>query len=86
MRRVRRLFWQLRREVQFDLIHQLNPVFTGLSLALAGAGIPVVLGTYVARWPIEQAFGTARSPKGRAMAVVAIWFPRSSNGTPIAWC
>ncbi|MGB7310739.1 MAG: glycosyltransferase family 4 protein [Candidatus Acidiferrales bacterium] len=68
MRRVRRLFWQLKREVQFDLIHQLNPVFTGLSLALAGAGIPVVLGTYVARWPIEQAFGTARSPKGRAMA------------------
>ena len=53
MRRLRRLFWALKAQIRFDLIHQLNPVFTGLSLALAGSGIPLVLGTYVARWPAD---------------------------------
>jgi L-malate glycosyltransferase len=51
MHHVRQLFWQLRRNTQFDLIHQLNPVFTGLSLSLAGSGVPLVLGTYVPHWP-----------------------------------
>jgi glycosyltransferase involved in cell wall biosynthesis len=36
------------------LIHQLNPVFTGLSLPLTGSGLPLVLGTYVARWPADS--------------------------------
>ena len=54
MLKVRRLFWRLKANVKFDLIHQFNPVFTGLSLALAGSGLPVVLGTYVARWPDEN--------------------------------
>jgi L-malate glycosyltransferase len=53
MRRLRALFWQLKSRIKFDLIHQLNPVFTGLSLALAGSGLPLVLGTYVARWPAD---------------------------------
>ncbi len=48
---VRRLFHHLQKQRNFDLIHQLNPVFTGLSLALLGSGLPLVLGTYVARWP-----------------------------------
>ena len=53
MRYVRQLFWRLHRKVQFDLIHQLNPVSTGLSLSLAGCGVPLVLGTYVPHWPAE---------------------------------
>jgi glycosyltransferase involved in cell wall biosynthesis len=61
MRRLRRLFWQLKEQFRFDLIHQLNPVFTGLSLALAGSGLPLVLGTYVARWPAEQTSGMSES-------------------------
>jgi glycosyltransferase involved in cell wall biosynthesis len=51
MLRVRRLLSSLKKECRFDLIHQLNPVFTGMSLSLVGCGLPLVLGTYVARWP-----------------------------------
>lgn len=47
----RALFERLRRRTSFDVAHQLNPVFGGLSLALLGTGVPVVLGTYVAAWP-----------------------------------
>ena len=48
---MRRLLRQIRRDHPIDLIHQLNPVFTGLSLALAGAGLPLALGPYVGSWP-----------------------------------
>ena len=51
MVRVRRLLARLRRTHRIDVAHQLNPVFTGLSLALVGTGIPVVLGPFVPRWP-----------------------------------
>jgi L-malate glycosyltransferase len=51
MLRVRALFAKLQRVHRFDLIHQMNPVYSGLSLALLGTGVPLVLGTYVARWP-----------------------------------
>jgi glycosyltransferase involved in cell wall biosynthesis len=47
----RSLFERLRRRISFDVAHQLNPVFGGLSLALFGTGVPVVLGSYVAAWP-----------------------------------
>ncbi len=46
--RVRALFRRLSREAPFDLIHQLNPVVTGLSALLFGLGTPVVLGPV---WP-----------------------------------
>lgn len=51
MRRMRRLFVRLRRTTRFDLVHQLNPVDVGLSLALPEVGVPVVLGPYVPAWP-----------------------------------
>ncbi len=51
MIRVRTLLKELSRNIEFDLIHQLNPVFAGLSLSLIGSRVPLVLGTYVARWP-----------------------------------
>ena len=61
---VRRLFRRLQRDVRFDIVHQLNPVFTGMSLALAGTRVPVVLGSYLPDWPDEadsrQALGTIR--------------------------
>jgi len=53
MRQVRSLFRNLSRSIEFDLIHQLNPVYTGVSLALWGCNIPVVLGPYVADWPYD---------------------------------
>jgi glycosyltransferase involved in cell wall biosynthesis len=68
MRRMRRLFWKLKAQIRFDLIHQLNPVFTGLSLALAGSGLPLVLGTYVARWPADTTSGLAENWMNRALA------------------
>jgi L-malate glycosyltransferase len=51
MSEVRKLFLRLHRQVGFDIVHQMNPVYTGVSLSLLGTGIPTVLGTYVARWP-----------------------------------
>lgn len=53
MVRMRRLFGQLRRRIQFDLIHQMNPVFTGMSLVLLGVRTPLVLGTFVPTWRSE---------------------------------
>jgi L-malate glycosyltransferase len=54
MYRMRVLFEQLQREVPFDVALQMNPVFTGISLAMLFCGVPVVLGTYVASWPAEE--------------------------------
>ncbi len=68
MVRMRLLLVSLRRTVAFDLVHQLNPVFTGLSLALAGCGLPLVLGTYVARWPADAEPGQASSLKSRLIS------------------
>jgi glycosyltransferase involved in cell wall biosynthesis len=51
MWRMRRLYRRLARTAPFDLVHQLNPVDVGLTLAIADAGVPVVLGPYVPEWP-----------------------------------
>jgi glycosyltransferase involved in cell wall biosynthesis len=48
MWRLRRLHRRLR---PFDHVHQLNPVEVGLTLAVADAPTPVVLGPYVPEWP-----------------------------------
>lgn len=51
MLQVRSLFRRLSSEVNMEIIHQLNPVYTGVSLALYDAKCPVVLGPYVGAWP-----------------------------------
>ncbi len=66
--RVRSLFSRLRRQTRFDLAHQLNPVYTGVSLALWEFGIPVVLGPYVADWPRDpQAIGSSYPAMGTVL-------------------
>jgi glycosyltransferase involved in cell wall biosynthesis len=50
MWRIRSLYRQLARSGPFDLIHQLNPVDVGVSLALADQRVPLVLGPYVPDW------------------------------------
>lgn len=64
---IRSLFRRLRSEIPFDLAHQLNPVYTGVSLALWGSGVPVVLGPYVADWPNDPHAIGASKPGLRAM-------------------
>lgn len=61
MRELRAWHNELRRQVRFDVIHQLNPVFTGMSLALAGASEPLILGPYVADWPVDPDSGISGS-------------------------
>jgi glycosyltransferase involved in cell wall biosynthesis len=51
MLRARRLHRRLQRAAPFDVVHQLNPVDVGVSLAVAGARAPLVLGPYVPDWP-----------------------------------
>jgi L-malate glycosyltransferase len=48
---LRRLFGALQRTTKFDLIHQLNPVDAGLTLALPSVDQPVILGPYIPAWP-----------------------------------
>lgn len=50
MVRMRWLFERLKRRFDFDVVHQMNPVVTGLSLSLLGDRTPLVLGTFVAAW------------------------------------
>lgn len=50
MLRMRALFNRLSANTPFDLVQQMNPVFTGLSLVLLGMRTPLVLGTFVPRW------------------------------------
>ena len=70
MFRVRRLLHGLSKSMRFDLIHQLNPVFSGMSLSLLGSGLPLVLGTYVARWPEDpDSLVSSKTWTGRALAL-----------------
>ena len=58
---VRRLFDRLGIERRFDIVHQLNPVFTGISLAFAGAKVPIVLGSFLADWPNANEAATSQA-------------------------
>jgi L-malate glycosyltransferase len=79
MAKVRRLYSKVSRDVSIDLIHQLNPVFTGISLALVGRNsAPVLLGPYVARWPDDPDAIAFKSSSLRTLlsglhAVLATW-------------
>lgn len=55
MLRMRALYNRLSREAHYDVIHQLNPVNTGISLALAGAQPPIVLGNLIPNWSMNEA-------------------------------
>ena len=57
---VRHLLAHLSQTIHFDVVHQLNPVTTGLSLALWDTAVPLVLGPYVPDWPI----GHGQVPEG----------------------
>jgi L-malate glycosyltransferase len=78
MWRVRKLFHSLQVRTQFDLVHQLNPVFTGVSVALAGCGLPVLLGPLYSRWPNDPTALSSSRPgwqsslleKGRTLAAL----------------
>jgi len=62
MMQLRSLYHRLQRVVHFDLVHQLNPVYTGITLALWPLNVPVVLGPYVADWPANpDAISSSRS-------------------------
>ena len=51
MWRMSRLYRDLASSEPFDVVHQLNPVHAGLTLALTDRRVPVVLGPYVPDWP-----------------------------------
>ncbi len=93
MFRVRSLLQTLKKSQRFDLVHQLNPVFTGISLAIAGSGLPLVLGNYVARWPNDPDALTGNSGLGQVVAkfrdLIAAAQQRQADAlvltTPAAW-
>lgn len=59
--KVRELLGRLSKKKRIDVIHQLNPVVTGLSLFLGKTGCPLVLGPYVPYWS-RRAEGPDRRP------------------------
>jgi glycosyltransferase involved in cell wall biosynthesis len=60
--KVRTLFRKLSTETQFDLIHQLNPVVTGLALSMVGVDKPIILGPYVPDWPLVRRNNKLQKP------------------------
>jgi glycosyltransferase involved in cell wall biosynthesis len=52
---VRHLFKHLQRKISFDVIHQLNPVTTGVNLFLPAKSIPFVVGPLPPSWAKESA-------------------------------
>ncbi|HMX25594.1 MAG TPA: glycosyltransferase family 4 protein, partial [Blastocatellia bacterium] len=73
----RRLLNRLRREVEIDVIHQLNPVNKGLSLAMLGSGLPVVLGVIVPSWPADAEEGAPKmSWSKRLLEGLKMWGKR----------
>jgi L-malate glycosyltransferase len=60
VRQVRKLFFRLRQNIAFDLIHQLNPVYAGVSLGLTGCLTPVILGPYIGGWADNPSAITSR--------------------------
>ena len=76
---MRRLYRRLTRSAAFDLVHQLNPVDVGVSLALADLLVRWCSGPYVPDWPPSGGVrtpivgpaalaGQARDPDGAAVA------------------
>ena len=68
MLRVRSLLWKLKKYIDFDLTHQLNPVFTGISLLQIGSDLPLVLGAYFPGWPVDSDTIPSNNWKGRVLA------------------
>jgi glycosyltransferase involved in cell wall biosynthesis len=60
--KVRALFRKLSTQIQFDLIHQLNPVVTGLALSMIGIDKPIVMGPYVPDWPLVRRNNKLQEP------------------------
>lgn len=89
MVRMRVLFRRLSRDVSFDLVHQMNPVFTGLSLSLMGVATPLVLGTFVPRWDSEADATSNERPwlaaaKRSCLGLLARWQQSRASGLLIA--
>lgn len=77
MQRVRAIFSEEHAKRPFDIAHQLNPVFCGLSIALFGKRIPLVLGPYVSGWPHE------RRRRAKAAAIHALRFIEQSQAAMV---
>ena len=53
--RSRAIVRRLLRTEAIDLIHQLNPVNNGMSVGMFGLPVPLILGTFVGKWPSDRA-------------------------------
>jgi L-malate glycosyltransferase len=98
MHRTRRLLRRLAATTPFDLVHQLNPVDVGLSLAVAGSGLPVVLGPYVPDWAPAGAGADAvvspatlrvkralRAAQQRRARIVLLSSPEAATKVEASW-
>lgn len=68
--RTRRYYKSLVARGRVDVVHQMNPVIRGLSLALIGERVPIVLGTYVGDWKAYRKQPLSRRLKKLAAFVI----------------
>lgn len=64
---VRGLYRRLSAERGFDVVHQLTPVEVGVTLVLADARTPIVLGPYVPDWVPGEDAATQQRPLARRL-------------------
>ncbi len=71
-RKVRRYFEKVAASEGVDVVHQMNPVVRGLSLALLGKRTPIVLGTYVGDWVVAESSPYYSAPTSRSRLAASL--------------
>jgi len=83
--RVRRLFGQLRKTTHIDVVHQLNPVVSGLSIFFYRSGTPLLMGPFWPLWPQARHRDTAKGKSVEELRRVALryrFFPADGVLSP----
>jgi L-malate glycosyltransferase len=75
--RSRLLFNRLSKNIRFDIVHQTNPVHVGMSLAVLGCDVSLVMGPYEPDWPQNpnsaEGSSTTLRDRARELCKRVIW-------------
>jgi len=83
--RVRRLFGQIKRATHIDIVHQLNPIVSGLSIFFYRSGTPLLMGPFWPVWPQARHRETTKDKSIEALRRLALryrFFPADGILSP----